>query len=80
MMACCTVTWQPTLRQSYIAIENGRFEDVFPIELGDSIAMLVYQTVSQKTFQKDGQGISTDLIYRNVTKQRSQQISFDISD
>ena len=61
-------------------MQNGRFEDVFPIELGDSIAMLVYQTVSQKTFQKDGQGISTDLIFRNVTKQRSQQISFDISE
>jgi len=36
-----------------MAMENGRFEDVFPVENGDflSIAMLVYWRVNHKLVQ-----------------------------
>ena len=42
-----------TLRKSNIAMENGPFEDVFPIKNGGySIAMLVYQGVPPKKSQQ----------------------------
>ena len=58
-----------TLRYSNIAMENGPFEDVFPIKTGDiPIAMLVYQRVPKKpSLQSQGpQSISPQAIGCNA--------------